>query len=590
MVVVPCGQPTGMASVPIQSFCWLEEVTLSGPCTTALIQPQGKLEGFSQKMYRTDEKGRMYYWEASCSGDAKRVYMSTAAVPLKAAPVLDAKATPRERPYMDSSSIATIGGVVANVSQLLFAGAKLAAMVGFCKPAANSRITIDQFNNPASAIHILGDSSCVNVGFANDTTIIPVSGDELGHDELDIRSLVATKSILGVMVWNVTDVVNTVLARYPVNPGYCFTDLSCHHTLLSYVAMLFGLWRGSISYKLIAVKTQFHTGQLLITYFPGIVKAADGTETNVYSAYRVVFDINSQNMVEFSVPYVAPTPFSIVETSVGSNDLGVYTNYGTRSGYIQISVLVPLASAGNVASQSIRVVSLVGGGDDIEFTMPYWHFADADPAPEVPLQAVAQGDTIMQEDVGADLGPIMPALPLSNTPLATCVGERYENLRPLLRMARNFSAETTMSTHTYLWSTIVSFNPAVMHLAGIFAYATGGIRAFMTASDVCYHNVRCNVLSGAAFQCPFDASFPVRVGSMLGVTIPYYQLVPFLPTFSWLNVPITLTVRHGFSINASISGAMSDDGTFFARYGPRATAVPNLHLASGNRFRFWSYS
>jgi len=59
MVVVPCGQPTGMASVPVQSFCWLEDVTLSGPCFTALIQPQGD-SSFSQKMYRVDDKGKMF--------------------------------------------------------------------------------------------------------------------------------------------------------------------------------------------------------------------------------------------------------------------------------------------------------------------------------------------------------------------------------------------------------------------------------------------------------------------------------------------------------------------------------------------------
>jgi hypothetical protein len=98
---------------------------------------------------------------------------------------------------------------------------------------------------------------------------------------------------------------------------------------LGYFGGMFRLWRGSITYRFTFVKTKYHAGRVLITYTPGVkfsqqlsVQTPDINKGPPQPfGLSAIVDLKDDNVVEFVVPYSAPTPFLPFNYSMG--DLSV---------------------------------------------------------------------------------------------------------------------------------------------------------------------------------------------------------------------------------------------------------------------------
>lgn len=183
-------------------------------------------------------------------------------------------------------------------------------------------------------------------------------------DEMSLKFLVAKYSYLGSFSFSTTSVTGDVIASWPINPIPSeLTNMRISQVpLLSYLSFPFQFWRGSLTYKLQVVSTSFQTGKIFIAYNFGSYKPGTSLSLGqLTSQYGEAYEINQgSNELEFSVPYVASTPYlDVPNSNVPSVEDSV--------GYINITILNPLVAPNNTPL-SITLNVFVAGGDDFELS------------------------------------------------------------------------------------------------------------------------------------------------------------------------------------------------------------------------------
>jgi hypothetical protein len=153
---------------------------------------------------------------------------------------------------------------------------------------------------------------------------------------------------------------------------------------MGFIGSMFDFWRGAINFKFMLAKTQFHSGRLRLTWFPGAASEPP-TEDEIKSAinfptsFTKIIDIFDNNEFEFSVPFTTYDPvlpcllYSTVESSSQASNqpwhLGV-------NGYLILSIETPLTRT-NTATSQIDILTYLSGGSDIQFY--YANFCKAIP-------------------------------------------------------------------------------------------------------------------------------------------------------------------------------------------------------------------
>nr|QJI53518.1 MAG: hypothetical protein 2 [Picornavirales sp.] len=274
------------------------------------------------------------------------------------------------------------------------------------------------------------------------------------------------------------------------------------NTPLSYVAGMFAMWRGSVCIKFRLVKTEFHSGRLLVAFSPGS-SAPPTTIAQTTNLYREVYDIADSNEITICVPYVSTKPWSRMIESIGN---------------VTIFVLSSLRAPATVSS-SITLIGEAWGGDDMQFAVPQG-FRDG-----VPIQVAmaAQSAGLTPQDFEAYMADLYPRPMISqglgvNTgsnretadmammpegfascvmgkgdlaPQRFCSGEAILSLRQLLKRATLYlsssagNAELEIDAFNiympFLSATVVDFDPNwhcdyYSYIGTCFAMGRGGIR------------------------------------------------------------------------------------------------------------------
>jgi hypothetical protein len=259
--------------------------------------------------------------------------------------------------------------------------------------------------------------------------------------------------------FSTTSPVNSVLLETAVNPllPVSRTTISAgatsynlyHHCPAGYVASRFRYWRGSMRYRLKLVKTEFHTGKLLVCWVPFNNQAQPYTSPpNVeasYYRYRQIIDISQGNEFEFIVPYMSPRPWkSVLPTENGGFNVTPATPAGARAaatdfanGYFTVLVLDQLR-APDACAQTIRVVLEASGGPDFEVCNPnvnkIYHNNVEYNGPHVAwtafYQSAAEGKTISSYTFG-NHAPMSHETTVAITEISG--GEKIDNLRKLMK-------------------------------------------------------------------------------------------------------------------------------------------------------------
>lgn len=79
---------------------------------------------------------------------------------------------------------------------------------------------------------------------------------------------------------------------------------------LSVISSMFMYWRGSIEFRFDIIASDYHTGQLLVAYFPGVDASNDSiTLPNAQSCANAVFSLQEKRQFSFIVPYISDRPW-----------------------------------------------------------------------------------------------------------------------------------------------------------------------------------------------------------------------------------------------------------------------------------------
>lgn len=233
-----------------------------------------------------------------------------------------------------------------------------AAAFGFSKPISDHMVTKIENSVFMHTNHADGGSFARNLGINANNSVAHMSGFAGQNvDEMDFSYLSCIPSYYSRTSWTTAQGAEDVLFRLPIYPSYyshATMDSLITHTPMSYLARYFRLWRGSLMFHFKLVKTQFHSGRLIVSWQPGNDINLPNTPPNPNYCYTQIIDIQDTNEISFTVPYVATTP---------------YKNVGKATGLLWVQVLNML-QAPDVVSASIDIICEVCGGPDLEFAQP----------------------------------------------------------------------------------------------------------------------------------------------------------------------------------------------------------------------------
>jgi len=292
------------------------------------------------------------------------------------------------------SDLPFIGHYTRPASWVTEALARAAKHFGFSSPALQAGV--HPILNMPHAYNANADMprpvQSLSLNQSNAVSIDPgVSGSKI--DEMSIDYLKQIYAYKTGFDYTSSNAVNTLLFETAVNPllPYNTTTITnatpavtytlANHCPAGYMATKFRYWRGSIKYRIKLVKTEFHTGKLLVCWVPFNNQAqpytSPPTVDGSYYRYRQIIDISQGNEFEFIVPYMSPRPWKSVLQVENGGFVGSPSVIGDArasatdfaNGYFSI-IVVDQLRAPDVASQTVRILLEAAGGEDFELCDP----------------------------------------------------------------------------------------------------------------------------------------------------------------------------------------------------------------------------
>jgi hypothetical protein len=379
-----------------------------------------------------------------------------------------------------ASSLSTIPALAAYAgpaSWALEVSRGLASAYGHSKPLADYHpvnIQMDSFKYTA-----VGDSTDMSVPLAlSKDTALSVAEDITirSEDEMSMKYLLGVKGYINTYTWgpSTTSIISKQISPQLLNlPGSYSSGTKAAVTSsgppLWYLSNFFGQWRGSIKIHLKLIKTDYHTGRLIVTWSPGTNVTAAPADTT-YSL-RHYIDIRECSEIEFTLPFL-----------VSQTWLTKSQNMGWFNVQVQNELRAP-----ETCNSSIQILMYACAGDDFEFSQPIGFLntnpvlmignSDAPPpAKSVLLKEVIGGEKVPRMTLAADM---------------MCVGEHISSIRQVMNRNQLVYAtwtNTTGATSVSPWfwgatttgsGAITSTAPGgdcISNFALMYAFFRGGMR------------------------------------------------------------------------------------------------------------------
>jgi hypothetical protein len=200
---------------------------------------------------------------------------------------------------------------------------------------------------------------------------------DVAEDEMSLKYLTRRWSLLTRTIsFANSSVVGTPLFQCFINPGIMggalpngLAPTPAYRPLLQFLAQRFSRYRGSVSFAVEVIATQYQTGKLFLGYHPyytAPVASTAGNPDNLTN-YGMVVEINKgKNVFEIEIPYFGLTDWS---TILFSNNSTAATVNSDVNGFFYICPVNQLsAPTGSPNTCSLNVY--VRGGEDFEFCLP----------------------------------------------------------------------------------------------------------------------------------------------------------------------------------------------------------------------------
>jgi hypothetical protein len=441
-------------------------------------------------------------------------------------------------------NIPFIGEYVGTATSILKGASGIFSAFGWSKPIYES-IATPIFNQYTRFLHNFSGANVSHVmalDAANHLEPLTNVGGTV-DDEMSFSYLKSIPAYVDDFTWDVTSSADATI--YSKNISQMFSIRtnainSQNYTLkygppYSFLSRYFKYYRGSVNLNLKFVKTQFHTGKVMVVFEPresGTVVVGNSFSQN---GLRTIIDLKDSTDVTINLPYL-------------SNQS--YLPMGTPIGTVYVKVLNPL-TVNDTVSSSIKVLCFYSAGEDYEVACPV---ATGGPAVVAQMNIVSNVSSVRR--IGG-----YPMEDPSMTPVKTCMGEAFVSIKQLLTSSRavyrnsifapivDFPVTSFSTMLFWPWSFGLPTAPSlpttltyamppyggdyVAELTSGFAYYRGGLRYTFPAKATTNQLVYSSLIPARTATKVIPPSYPSGFGSL-----------PRTITTSELNpAPIDLTIR-----------------------------------------------
>jgi hypothetical protein len=304
-------------------------------------------------------------------------------------------------------------------------------------------------------------------------------------DETSFKFLATIPAYNQTLSWTTATPAGTQLSFFPMDPStYGLSRVVNGMTLVdlapcAYIARKFRYYRSSMIFTFKIVKTEFHSGRLLVGFYPetnvNAFTSARSMDNSNY-VHREIVDVRMCNEFTLRVPYTASTPFSVS---------------GLPFGFLHVFVFDQLVCPDNVPN-TVKILVEVSCGEDCEFSVPVIK-------PSAPVLNLSPQMSNLQDDsvcnlISTDIGS---SRVLSDNLMSSkaCIGESILSFRSLLKMSHQICphvlttspviGDVWLTIHpflvTYFWNQVTPIYPTFLgtlfdELSSMYTFSRGGMR------------------------------------------------------------------------------------------------------------------
>lgn len=372
---------------------------------------------------------------------------------------------------------------------VLNASSNLASAFGWSKPnltTAPNFVVLRPFHNFGNCA---GTSQAEPLSISADPTVSILPG--FGGTDIDEMSWNYVKSVpafLDHFSFGTSSNVGDSLYKKAIAPlqlynqynnGLVSPNLAVFRTFppFAYVANAFNRYRGGIKVIIKMVKTDYHSGRLLVTWSPQNSLGTDPTLATSSYSMRTIIDIREVTEVEIILPYMLASAWQQTDLDMGT---------------LQIRVLNTLQVPASCDS-SMNFLVYYAAGEDFELSVPN--------NPSLMPYAPQTGDKPNTKVAGV-IGNDTSTIPLVEE---FSIGEKFNSLKQLIsRYSRVYfnsaTMDTTVAFRMFPFSSgVVTGFPAVTSGAILgdmysflsvgFALSRGGMRYSINSSNSLYTQI-----------------------------------------------------------------------------------------------------
>jgi hypothetical protein len=132
------------------------------------------------------------------------------------------------------------------------------------------------------------------------------------EDEMHLKTILAKPSLFRFLNWTTAEVARTQIDTLNINP-HTFRDVqgtATHPSPLTYFSWMYERWNGDIEITIDFICTQFHRGQIGVTFVPQYGGGID--DSYLFSNPGFILDLKTSHTFKIRIPYTANTPWRVV--------------------------------------------------------------------------------------------------------------------------------------------------------------------------------------------------------------------------------------------------------------------------------------
>lgn len=277
--------------------------------------------------------------------------------------LVEEEVPPKDRPI--STALNKISGAFSAISGIPFLssyaqpiawatglGSKAAFALGYCKPQSNSKDVV-VYRSTQGWANGTGRNFSENLGLFEDnkvTVLTDIGGS--GVDQMSLQYVLRIPTFFSSFSWSTTTAPGYDLYNSQTNPSWFAVAGPTSvviPTPLFYFSKMFTYYRGNVTFRVKAVKTEFHTGRIRV-----VITNSTISDPNFHISK--IIDLKESSEWTFDVPF---TSNSVYETCY----------LPTTNTSIHFYVLNELRCPETVA-QNVNFIVEVCGGEDFEFANP----------------------------------------------------------------------------------------------------------------------------------------------------------------------------------------------------------------------------